>query len=79
MTCSLILLIHNLEELGSTVSSVSTLPAERTGLDARRGQRLDFSLRYCVHTGSGALPASYPVGTRGSFLWVKQLGHEADH
>jgi len=28
---------------------------------------------------SGVHPASYPVGTRGSFPGVKQLGHEADH
>jgi hypothetical protein len=28
---------------------------------------------------SGAHPASYPMGTRGSFPGVKQPGREADH
>jgi hypothetical protein len=27
----------------------------------------NFSVRYHIQTGSGAHPASYPVGTRGSF------------
>jgi hypothetical protein len=27
----------------------------------------NFSLQYCVQTGSGAHPASYPMGTGGSF------------
>jgi hypothetical protein len=27
----------------------------------------NFSLRHCVQTGSGAHPASCPMGTRGSF------------
>jgi len=29
--------------------------------------RGDFSLHYCVQNGSGAHPASYPIGSRGSF------------
>jgi hypothetical protein len=39
----------------------------------------NFSLHHRVQTGSGAHPASYPVGTRGSSLGVKRLGCEADH
>jgi hypothetical protein len=39
----------------------------------------NFSLHHRVQNGSGAHPASYPVGTRGSFLGVKRLGREADH
>jgi len=39
----------------------------------------NFSLHHCVQNGSEAHPASYPVGTRGSFPGVKQPGHEADH
>jgi len=39
----------------------------------------NFSLHYRVQTGSGMHSASYPVGTRGFSLGVKQLGHEADH
>jgi hypothetical protein len=27
----------------------------------------NFSIHHCIQTGSGAHPASYPVGTRGSF------------
>jgi hypothetical protein len=43
------------------------------GLDDR-GSRVrfpagagNFSLRHCFQNGSGAHPASYPMGTRGSF------------
>jgi hypothetical protein len=38
-----------------------------------------FSLHHRVQTGSGAHPASYPMGTGRSFSGVKQLGYEADH
>jgi len=31
----------------------------------------NFSLRHRVQTGSGTHPASYPTGTRGSFLGGK--------
>jgi hypothetical protein len=39
----------------------------------------NFSLHHYVLNGSGDHPASYPLGTRGSFPGVKQLGCEADH
>jgi hypothetical protein len=39
----------------------------------------NFSLNHRVQNSSGVHPASYPVGTRGSFLWVKRSGREADH
>jgi hypothetical protein len=39
----------------------------------------NFSLSHRVQNGSGAHPASYPMGTRGSFPRVKQPGREADH
>jgi hypothetical protein len=39
----------------------------------------NFSLHHCVQNGSAAHPASYPMGTRGSFPGVKQQGCEADH
>jgi len=29
--------------------------------------------------GSGIHPTTYPMGTRGCFLMVKQPGREADH
>jgi hypothetical protein len=31
----------------------------------------NFSLNHCVQNGSGAHPASYPMGTRGCFPGVK--------
>jgi len=34
----------------------------------------NFSLRHHVQTGSGVLPASYPVGTGGSFAGGKAAG-----
>jgi hypothetical protein len=40
----------------------------------------NFSLYRHVQNGSGAHPASYPVGTRVSLsLGVKQVGYETDH
>jgi hypothetical protein len=38
----------------------------------------NFSL-HRLQNGSGAHPASYPKGTRGSFPRVKWSGREADH
>jgi hypothetical protein len=43
------------------------------------GRGWEFSPHHRVQTGSGAHSASYPVGTRGSFLGVKLPGREADH
>jgi hypothetical protein len=34
----------------------------------------NFSLNHRVQNGSGAHPASYPMGTRGSFLGGKAAG-----
>jgi hypothetical protein len=55
------------------------------GLDDR-GSRVqfpagagNFSLHHCDQNGSGAHPASYPMGTRGSFPGIKRPGREADH
>jgi hypothetical protein len=40
----------------------------------------DFSSNLCIQTGSGAHPASYTVGTGGSFPGGKvQPGRDADH
>jgi hypothetical protein len=36
-------------------------------------------LTAAFYTDSGAHPASYPMGTRGSFPGVKRPGREADH
>jgi hypothetical protein len=56
-------------------SSVGT--ATGYGLDDRLGQ--EFSLLNVVQTGSGAYPASYPMGTGGFFPGGKAAGCEADH
>jgi hypothetical protein len=47
----------------------------RFRLPARAGY---FSLHHCIHNGSGTHPASYPLGTRGSFPGVNRPGREAD-
>jgi hypothetical protein len=39
----------------------------------------NFSIHQRVQTGSGAHPASYPVGTGVSSLGVKRQGREVDH
>jgi hypothetical protein len=55
------------------------------GLDDR-GSRVrfpagagNFSLHHRVQNSSGTHPASYPMGTMGSFPGGKRLGREADH
>jgi hypothetical protein len=69
-------LLHKYEE--SRDSSVGT--ALGYGLD-ERGSRVrfpsgdgNFSLHHRVQNGSGAYPAPYPVGTRGSFPGSKATG-----
>jgi hypothetical protein len=39
----------------------------------------EFSLLLVVQTGSGAHPASYPMGTGGSLLESKAAGHETNN
>jgi hypothetical protein len=39
----------------------------------------EFSLLHVIQTGSEAHPASYQMGTGGSFPWEKRPGREADH
>jgi hypothetical protein len=40
----------------------------------------DFSSSFCIQTGSGAHPASCPVGTGGPFPGDKaRLGRDTDH
>jgi hypothetical protein len=48
----------------------------RVWFPARAG---NVSLHHCVQIGSGSHPASYPMGTKGSFPGVKRPGREADH
>jgi hypothetical protein len=39
----------------------------------------DFLSLHVVQTGFGPHPASYPLGTRSSFLGMKRPGSESDH
>jgi hypothetical protein len=61
--------------LGFCYQSVSYWSYKRSTWNSRRG----FRWFTWYHTDSEAHPASYPVGTRGSFLGVKRPGREADH
>jgi hypothetical protein len=45
--------------------------------ESRWGQ--EFSLLHVVQTGSAVHSASYPMGTGGSFPWVKRPEREGDH
>jgi len=49
-----------------SVIVVTELWAGRLGFDSWQGQEF-FSVCHCIQTGSGSHPASYPMGTLGSF------------
>jgi hypothetical protein len=72
---SLVKIVHGIES--AIMSSVSALSWSRysdrlrtgwPGFNSRQGQ--DFSLLHNVQTGSGAHPASYPMGAGGSFRGI---------
>jgi len=50
-----------------------------TFTDMFPGGGWEFPLHHRVQKDSGTHPASYRMGTRGSFLEVKRLQCEADH
>jgi hypothetical protein len=56
---------------GSSVSIVTRLPVGRPRFSSRRGQLWYFSHRHRVQTGSGAHPASFPIGTGCSYTGSK--------
>jgi hypothetical protein len=63
---------------GSSVSTVSDYGLDDRGSIPDRGR--GFFSSPCVQTGSGAHPASYPMGTWGPFPGDKaQPGRDADH
>jgi hypothetical protein len=65
---------------GSSGSIVSDYGLDDRAIEVRSPTMADFSSSSCVQTGSGAHPASYTMGTRGSFPGGKaQPGREADH
>jgi hypothetical protein len=64
-------------DAGNSLRSSSGLRAGCSGVRIPIGAR-NFSHHY-VQTSSGAHPASYTMGPRGSFPGVKQPEREADH
>jgi hypothetical protein len=52
---------------GSSGSIVSDYGLGDRAIEVRSPTGADFSSSPCVQTGSGAHPASYPMGTGGSF------------
>jgi hypothetical protein len=65
---------------GSSGSIVSDYGLDDRAIEVRSPTGADFSSSPCVQTGSGAHPASYPVGTGGPFLRGKaRPGRDADH
>jgi hypothetical protein len=59
---------------GSSVSVVIRLQAGRPRFDSWRRHRRNSFLRHRVQTGSGLHPASYLMGTGGSFAGNKAAG-----
>jgi hypothetical protein len=55
------------KNLGTSVTNLNYITTSMVGAG-------NFSLRHRVQNGSGAHPASYPMGTRGSFLGGKAAG-----
>jgi hypothetical protein len=66
---------------GSSGSIVSDYGLDDRAIEVRSSTGAeDFSSSPCVQTGSGAHPASYPVGTGGPFPGGKaRPGRDADH
>jgi hypothetical protein len=72
MNYSKFIIILNYECRMSRDSSVGI--AKGYGLDGRGSIPGDFSLLHGVHTGSGAHPAYYTMGTGGDFPGGKAAG-----
>jgi hypothetical protein len=66
--------------LCSSGSIVSDYGLDDRAIEVRSPTGADFSSSPCIHTGSGAHPVSYPMGTGGSFPRGKaRPGRDADH
>lgn len=63
----------------STIDIATGYGLDNQGVGIRVPVRQEFSLLKVIQAGSGVHPASYLVGTGGSFSGVKQPGREADH
>jgi hypothetical protein len=68
-------------ELGSSVSIVSGYGLDDQAIEVRSPvEAKDFSCSLCVHTGSGAHPASCTMDNGGPFPGAKtRPGRDADH
>jgi hypothetical protein len=70
-------------EKGRRTSSVSIVTGVQTGRARNEGwipsSRRNSLVLHNLQTGSGAEPASCPVGTMNPFPGDKSSGHEADH
>jgi hypothetical protein len=65
---------------GSSGGIVSDYGLDDRAIEVRSPTGSDFSSSPCVQNGSGAHPASYPMGTGGSFPVGKaRPGRDADH
>jgi hypothetical protein len=65
---------------GSSGSIVSDYGLDDRAIEVRSLTGADFPSSPCVQTGSGAHPASYPMGTGGSLPRGKaRPGRDADH
>jgi hypothetical protein len=68
----------DIDEPGSSVNIVSGYGLDDRAIEVR--SPADFSSNLCVQTGSGAHPASCPMGTGGPFPGTKaRPGRDADH
>jgi hypothetical protein len=65
---------------GSSGSIVSGYGLDYRAIEVRSPTGADFSSSSCVQTGSGAHPATYPMGTGGPFPGcTARPGRDADH
>jgi hypothetical protein len=77
---TLISLVGNKRSRGSSGSIVSDYGLDDWAIEVQPPTGADFSSSPCIQTGSGAHPASYPMGTGGSFPGGKvRPGRDADH
>jgi hypothetical protein len=72
-------LLQKTESRGSSGGIVSNYGLDDRAIEVRSPTE-DFSSSPCVKTGSGAHPASYPMGTGGPFHGGEaRPGRDADH
>jgi hypothetical protein len=73
-------MVRKVFDKASTVGNATGYELDDRGSRARFSVGVgNFSLHHRVQNGSGAHPASYPMGTRALSLGIKRRGCEADH